>query len=95
MSEHHWRAIAITVIGPKLPNQTTESDIFIWAKGHFRIWRLQQTTHHDRSWKARRRSLFGTDVGALLSHRTLHQQHREQRRQRHHGQQEEDIEIGK
>ena len=44
---------------------------------------------------SRMHSLFVTDMGAFLSHRTLHQQHREYRRQRHHGQQEKDIEISK
>jgi hypothetical protein len=44
---------------------------------------------------SRMHASFGTDVGTFLSHRTLHQQHGEERRQRHRGQQPEDIEIGK
>jgi hypothetical protein len=41
------RLIKITVIGPKLPNQTVESDISIWANGDFSIWRLH-LPHNDR-----------------------------------------------
>ena len=39
--------------------------------------------------------LFTTDARAFRGHRTLHQQHREQRRQHGHGQQQKNIEISK
>jgi hypothetical protein len=37
---------------------------------------------------------FVTDVSAFLGHRTFHQQHHGDQRQRHHAQQQEDVEIG-
>jgi hypothetical protein len=87
MSGHHEAttgAIAITLIGRKLPNQNHGSDISIWAKGGFSDERLGNLRSH---------SSFGTDMGAFLGHRALHQQHREQRRQHHHGEHPKGIEI--